>query len=134
MHVLAQFAIILAVTSIISVIANFIVGALIDYLSRVLDVPDLSAAPYWLTGRWTGVLERVVFGVAFAFDISGVMTAIVTWNLIKLQAHWGIFFTPEEKRDIKRTYVAMLGGLLSILFAILAGRYAGSLAGTLPRG
>jgi hypothetical protein len=99
-------------------------------LTRVRQLEPL--VPYWLSAYVIGFAERIVFSLAIAFGITGVMIAMVTWNLIKLQAHWQLFTRrPSEaeepgdrKRDVTRTYVAILGGLLSMLASVLLGYWA----------
>jgi hypothetical protein len=76
--------------------------------------------PGWLTG----CVERGVFTVLVAYDLSGLATAMVGWLAIKLAANWN---NPARQNDPKiRAYAfsALLAGLLSMLFAVIGGMIA----------
>ena len=111
-------ALVLGGSAIASLIIEMSAWPLLRYANRLS--PLTSLAPYWLTAYLTGILERIVFSIAITYDISGVMIGMVTWNLIKLQAHWGLF-TVEGARDVTRTYIGIVGGLLSMFFAVVIG-------------
>lgn len=105
-------------------------------------------APTWLAGRATGLCEYILFSVAVAMQISGVMTAMIVWTGLKVQLHWGLFGGEEETtaaerrriegikhqhpslsrigriRGVKRKYVALLCGASSLFFAMFVGRFA----------
>ena len=111
--------------------AGVVIPIAIWILRKLLKLSPRStfadSPPAWLTGSVTGFVEIVVFATAVALNISGALPAMIAWNAIKLQTHWRIF---TEGKDISRSYVAALGGLLSIFFALLAGYVAGVTAGT----
>jgi hypothetical protein len=114
-HALCQLGWILGIAVTGAVLAGVVIPVAVHILSTLLELtPRLThpiSPPIWLTGYVTGAVEIVVFSTAVALDISGVMVAMIAWNAIKGQMHWQIF---TKSGDISRSYVAVLGGLLSI--------------------
>lgn len=77
--------------------------------------------PPWLTGA----LERLFFTVLIGFEISGATTAMVGWLALKLATNWN---HPDwkEKPDARTfAFSALLGGLVSMFFALLGGLVCG---------
>src|SRR5215510_6686967 len=91
------------------------------YKLGTLPKPRISAGgkevPPWLTGA----LERLFFTVLIGFEIPGVVTAMVGWLALKLATNWN---HPDWKdKSDARTFAfsALLGGLVSMFFALLGG-------------
>src|SRR6266849_969211 len=83
--------------------------------------PRLTAGSKGVPSWLTGMVERGFFTPLIALDVSGVSTAMIGWLAVKLATNWN---HPDwkEKRDT-RTYAfsALLGGLVSMLFAFVGG-------------
>ena len=78
------------------------------------------SVPSWLTG----MIERLFFTIAVAYNVGGSITAMMVWIAIKLAANWG----PGAGRiDTFRLRIvsSALGGLVSMLFALVGGLIAG---------
>src|SRR5437867_2105861 len=74
--------------------------------------------PTWLTG----MIERLFFTTAVAFDLSGTATAMMAWIGLKMAADWYRQRQPEEPRpDPPGALSAALGSLVSMLFALTGG-------------
>jgi hypothetical protein len=118
-------------------------------LSWVADVPPPLRAtkrtdcPQWLSGPTTGLCEYLVFSVAVAMEVSGVMIAMISWTLIKVHVHWNLFVKEQKNNNtehnkttepeagqaqpiegVKLRYVALLCSLMSLFLAMLVGLYA----------
>jgi hypothetical protein len=73
--------------------------------------------PPWLTG----VVERLFFTFLVAFDQAGAPTAMVAWLAVKLATNWN-HPAWKENPDVRTfAFSALLGGLVSMLFAFLGG-------------
>ena len=109
------------------VVGHFVARSVVNGIrARIVkfraDAGDTST-PLWLTGigippGLTGVIERLFFTVAVAFELSGVATAMMAWIAIKLAADWN---RPSTTPDTAGTLSAALGGLVSMLFAVTGG-------------
>ena len=78
------------------------------------------SVPPWLTG----IIERLFFTIAVAYNVGGSITAMILWIAIKLGANWG----PDDGRASAfrfRIVSGALGGLVSMLFALVGGLIAG---------
>jgi hypothetical protein len=75
--------------------------------------------PPWLTG----VTERLFFTIIVAFDISGAATAMIGWITLKLVSNWNRTSpqSPEHEQWSAWAFSALIGGLVSMLFALLGG-------------
>jgi hypothetical protein len=72
--------------------------------------------PAWLTG----LVERVFFTVLVAVEVPGVPTAMIAWLGAKMAANWNR--QPGDGPAVRAGAVtALLGGLLSMLFAYVGG-------------
>jgi len=73
--------------------------------------------PPWLTGT----VERLFFTVLIGLEVSGVPTAMIGWLALKMATNWN---HPDWKeKSNARTFAlsALLGGLVSMFFALLGG-------------
>ena len=61
------------------------------------------------------------FAVAVAVNLSGVATAMLVWITVKLVTSWNRPGQKETIRLRKGAYTALLGSLLSMLFALGGG-------------
>src|SRR4051812_3413402 len=57
-----------------------------------------SQLPFWISGYATGFIERLIFSIGVALNLSGVGVAMIAWTDLKAQSHWHIF-TPKEGDD-----------------------------------
>ncbi len=85
-------------------------------------------------GWVTGTLERLFFTLAVAVNLSGVAIAMMAWLGTKLAANWGAPETADVQDIRQLRFSAILGGLVSMLFAflggmIISGRYGPTAAG-----
>lgn len=74
--------------------------------------PDLRI-PSWAAG----LIERLFFTLAVAFDVSGSATAMMAWIAIKMAAHWNLLGKPDAPGALS----IALGGLVSMFFALTGG-------------
>src|SRR3989442_1456443 len=74
-------------------VTKFVVTRLGACLGAARPAAGDSSTPPWSLGigvpPWlTGIIERLFFTVAVAFDLSGVATAMMAWMAIKLATNW----------------------------------------------
>jgi hypothetical protein len=73
----------------------------------------------------TGTIERLFFLVAVAFNLSGVIVAMIGWIGVKMAAHWGARQEANEQQAVDSIYAvrisAILAGILSLFFAMVGG-------------
>ncbi|MGH1439200.1 MAG: hypothetical protein ACRBBR_03720 [Cellvibrionaceae bacterium] len=74
---------------------------------------------FWITGILTGVIERIFFTCIIASGISGAAISMIAWITIKAQLHFKVF--TDEGGDVRRLYLALLGSIGSLLFALAGG-------------
>jgi len=69
-----------------------------------------------------GLIESLFFTLGVAFNISGVMIAMVGWMGAKMAAHWGEERHRENLASVGTIRFLMLTGTLaSMLFSIIGG-------------
>lgn len=74
--------------------------------------------PPWLTG----VIERGFFTVLVAYDVSGAATAMMAWMGLKLATNWNrVGNTQSPELWSAWAFSALIGGIVSLLFAVLGG-------------
>jgi hypothetical protein len=84
---------------------------------------DPQDVPPWLTGS----LERFFFTVAVAFNVSGYVVAMIAWTALKMATDWN---RPQgASHNPAGAWTALLGGLMSMFFALLGGLVCGGLIG-----
>ena len=101
-----------------------VVGAIVTPIFvRVVEkciskaIPNPAAGtPGWIPVL-TGVVERLFFTIAIAFDSSVSAAAMIGWCALKGAAHWNSF-TEEAK---PHTYLGFMGTLVSMIFAVIGG-------------
>ena len=73
----------------------------------------------------TGTVERLFFVVAVAFNLSGVIVAMIGWIGVKMAAHWGARTVASEQQAADSIYAirisALLAGILSLFCAMVGG-------------
>lgn len=79
--------------------------------------------PQFISGRLTGLLERLFFSVCVGVDLGGSAVAMVAWTTIKNTTFWSKFIRNDTSGsyDALRTYFALLLSFLSMFFALLGG-------------
>jgi len=82
---------------------------------------DRSARPGEdLPGWKVGTLERAFFTVGVGAGLPGVLTAMMLWIAAKMAADWGSRSQEIQQVEAFRL-TALLGGLVSMLFALIGG-------------
>lgn len=110
---------------VLGLVFSLFVGGIVAWLFlKVLrgtlgQVPQLSGKgiPSWLTGG----VERLFFTVLIGLDVSGVPTAMVGWLALKLATDWNHPDWKEKPEARTFAFSALLGGLVSMLFAFIGG-------------
>lgn len=69
----------------------------------------------------TGLIERLFFTVFVAFNVVGVVPAMVGWMALKLATNWNLKLWEATPSARLFGFSALLAGLLSMLFAFLGG-------------
>ena len=82
----------------------------------------------WLTGT----VERIFFTLAAAFHVSGAVVAMIAWVGLKMATDWNRPGGAGGQNPAGGAWTALLGGLVSMLFALLGGVICGGLRGTIP--
>jgi len=82
--------------------------------------------PEFIPGSVTGILERTFFTLLVAFNVSGTGTAMIAWLALKMASGWnsGERSEPGTKKwidAVNTSFVALLAGLASMLFAVVGG-------------
>lgn len=87
------------------------------------DKPIFEQSSEWrrVTPWVTGVVERVFFTVAIAMNLSGTVGAMVGWLALKLATNWNHPDWKHEARARSFAFSALLGGLVSMFFAVVGG-------------
>jgi len=83
------------------------------------DVPWNEISPNEIQPIITGILERLLFTILFAFNFSGTSTAMVAWISLKMAIGWKRF-TGIDKWKRSLAFYAVINNLISFLFAISA--------------
>lgn len=105
---------------------HFVVGLVVDGLRAQIkvapeafdDLPPSTWEPDPRIPSWaTGLIERLFFTLAVAFDVSGAATAMMVWIAIMMAANWNRLGKPDAPGALS----AALGGLVSMLFALTGG-------------
>lgn len=69
-----------------------------------------------------GVAENLFFTMGVAFDLSGVMVAMVTWMAAKMAAHWGKESQEIRVKNIETIrFMVLMGTMISLLFSMIGG-------------
>lgn len=87
------------------------------------DKPIFEEDSEWrrVTPWVTGVVERIFFAVAIAINLSGTVGAMVGWLALKLATNWNHPDWKTEPKARSFAFSALLGGLVSMLFAVIGG-------------
>lgn len=76
--------------------------------------------PPWLTG----LIERLFFTVAVAFNLTGTAPAMIGWIAVKMASHWTRQHVEHGPDSRFLVFSALLAGLVSMFFALLSGLIA----------
>jgi hypothetical protein len=114
------------------IIVSGIFGAVISFLVYLVLVWATGTTikltmdrEWWYTGFLTGILERIFFTSIIGLlgtSGSGAATAIIGWIAVKVQAHYNIF-SRDDRADMPKVYLGLLGSLGSLLLAVLGGYF-----------
>lgn len=104
---------------------SLFVGGLVTWLflrllrSTLGEMPRLShkGIPAWLTGG----VERLFFTVLVGLEVSGAPAAMIGWLALKLATDWNHPDWKEKAAAREFAVSALLGGLVSMLFALIGG-------------
>lgn len=79
--------------------------------------PNYALVPYWVLG----LVEGVFFTVAVAFNLPGVVIAMIAWMVAKMAAHWGSAESEVQPNIAAVRFSALLGSMISLFFAMIGG-------------
>tara|TARA_R110002111_G_scaffold189680_4_gene254960 strand:- start:289 stop:717 length:429 start_codon:yes stop_codon:yes gene_type:complete len=104
---------------------NAVIGRFVDWMRNRITggqwTDDKPPSP--ISPRLVGIIECLFFTLAVAFDMNGVIVAMVGWITVKMAANWGSRNVPEgmsgDREDFRLS--ALLGGLVSMGFALVGG-------------
>lgn len=104
---------------------SLLVGGVITWLflrllrSTLGEMPRLShkGIPSWLTGG----VERLFFTVLVGLEVPGAPAAMIGWLALKLATDWNHPDWKEKAAAREFALSALLGGLISMLFALIGG-------------
>lgn len=104
------------------VVGGVVTGGLLAGLRRGATLgpkPKLKQprVPAWITGA----VERFVFSVLVALNVSGVAPAMVGWLALKMAANWNRKDLDDNPKARGFALSALLAGLVSMLFATVGG-------------
>ena len=69
-----------------------------------------------------GIAENLFFTIGVAFELSGVMVAMVTWMAAKMAAHWGKKTLDNRVTHIETIrFTVLMGTMVSLLFSMVGG-------------
>ena len=69
-----------------------------------------------------GVIESLFFTIGVAFNLSGVMIAMVAWMGAKMAAHWGNESQEHQISNIVTVrFLVLVGTMISLLFSMIGG-------------
>ena len=92
-----------------------------DVTVTVDKIKSADIPPYSDLGIMTGVVERFFFTLLIGlFGPSAVASAAIAWIGIKGQVHYKMF-TDKNPDHLPRIYVALLGSMISLIFAFAGG-------------
>jgi hypothetical protein len=104
----------------VSLVVGWIVTMVfLSLLRRHIELPkDTSASQ--VPPSLTGLVERLFFTVAVAFDLSGTVPAMMGWLAVKMASNWN---RPGDGglQDPRGAVSALLAGLVSLGFALVGG-------------
>jgi hypothetical protein len=108
-------------------LGHYATGLFVRGLRRHVERGRIQAnvgPPAWheadLVPVWeTGTVERLFFTVAVAFGISGAVVAMIAWTAAKMATDWNRPL--GERQDPAGAFTALLGGLVSMFFALVGG-------------
>jgi hypothetical protein len=97
------------------ILDQFITWLSIRSMRKGMETPDHNRVKSWITGT----IERTFFTFAIIYNLPGVLVAMIAWIAAKMVAAWN---TIEEFPDIEKLRIsALLGGIISMFFAMLGG-------------
>lgn len=85
--------------------------------------PRKGEGPARVKAWQTGFLERSFFTIVVGLKYPGVLGAMMAWLGLKLGANWAHSILKGKKLVTSYALVALLTGLVSMLFALIGGRF-----------
>ena len=76
----------------------------------------------WLPAWFTGLIERFAFTIFVAIDLPAVGALMAAWIGAKMFDNWQHVLQTRAHGARSRAFLALLGNLLSMLFATLGGQ------------
>ena len=110
-----------------TIVGGFVTELFLRRIRKDLDLKKPNQGTQKRVRPWlTGGIERLVFAVFVAFEASGIIPGMMAWLALKLVTNWNRQSGGNSSDDAKEVkaalaFTAMLAGLLSMLFAFLAG-------------
>ena len=115
------------------VLGYWVTDSVLDYLreGRRLESdqpkgpkPEEAKVPL-IGGGKVGLIERTFFTLVVAFDMGGVITAMMAWVAAKMVVNWKRGIQYEETMSKKEHWMlersALLGSMVSMIFALVGG-------------
>jgi hypothetical protein len=94
------------------------------------SIHDIFTKELDVKGFLVGIVERLLFTMLVAYNISGVVAGMFTYIMIKMAIDWipqlQKSFQQDEEDSLRigarsLVFVSLLGSLISMLFAVLGG-------------
>ena len=108
----------------VGLLVSLFLGAIAarSFLKAVRKTIGYKAPSYKVVPSWIlGLVEGTFFTVAVAFDLSGVVIAMVGWITTKMAAHWNAPSAPTQLNIAAVRFSSLLGSMVSLFFAMLGG-------------
>jgi hypothetical protein len=112
-------------------IGHFAVEYFDDRLRKHISLPSKEAdtsGEKRVTPALTGTLERLFFLILIGYQVPGGAAAMIGWLGLKLATNWNHPDWKDSPRARTRAFVALLTGLVSMLYALLGGLIASGVA------
>lgn len=101
-----------------------VAGLYVNFMYSLLKVEkpkvDSIRFPPWLLGA----VERLFFTVLVGLNVSGTAPTIIAWLALKLAINWNNPAWGETPARITIAFIALTGGVVSLVFAVVAGSIA----------
>lgn len=111
------------VSLLLGLVVSFIVWkglhAYFEYLKRTREWKQ-TEPPIPLYPVTTGILERLLFTLLIAFQVSGVGAGLIAWIALKMTIGWGRL-KESDTRSRALAFTGLLSSLASLLFAVVGG-------------
>jgi len=89
------------------------------------EIYNKSIAPLDVPPWLVGITERTFFVILVAFDLSATAVAMIAWITVKMLCNWNILSGDKSITVRSSAFSALLGNLVSMLFALIGGLICG---------